>query len=74
MYGAKESAKPLVTLDTFENKYEQPRRKKSTVKSRLDVLEDCERHNKEFNCYVYTPICVLINSILCVVHDLSSIL
>lgn len=34
MYGAKESAKPLVTLDTFENKYEQPRRKKSTVKSR----------------------------------------
>lgn len=34
MYGAKESAKPLVTLDTFKNKYEQPRRKKSTVKSR----------------------------------------
>lgn len=34
MYGAKESAKPLVTLDTFENKYEQPRRKKRTVKSR----------------------------------------
>lgn len=34
MYGAKESAKPLVTLDTLENKYEQPRRKKSTVKRR----------------------------------------
>ncbi|XP_061190308.1 uncharacterized protein LOC133198197 [Saccostrea echinata] len=60
MYGTKESTKPTVTLDTLEKKAEtqgpkenksteQPRRKKSTVKRRSDVMEVLERHNKEFN-------------------------
>lgn len=59
MYGAKESTKLTVTLDTLENKAqtqgpkqkstEQPRKKKSTVKRRSDELEVLERHNKEFN-------------------------